>query len=198
MFWTTLVSIMLSAGALAGLFLSLRQTSRAIKDARISSELQNQAYAFVSQIEFGERSPLIATCKNTGLTPATHFSIAAKAHIAKRGKVSALAPFENREYKTWTRLGPDEETTVALAVENDELVRRFLDHTLDNDEVLVICGTLLYCTIYNRDHETQFMFYIEGRSANRFRRPTAALKSSEPIPPQKGSDRDFPTPWQKY
>lgn len=198
MFWTTVASIILSAGALVGLLISLRQTARTIKDARISSELQNQAYAFVSNIEYGSRSPLIAKCKNTGLTPATHFSIAATAQVVKLGQVSESANFTDRDFKTWSRLGPGEETSAALSVKENDLIRRFTQLEFGKDEVLVISGTLIYCTIYNQDHETQFLFYAERGSRARFRRPTAALVSFHRVDDPKRNHRSFPTPWQQY
>jgi hypothetical protein len=198
MFWTTLASIILSAGALVGLLISLRQTARTIKDTRISNELQNQAYAFISRIDYGDRSPLVAFCKNTGLTPATHFSISATAQIVKVGQITASANFENKDYKTWTRLGPGEETTVGLSVLNDDLIAKFKKALVEQDEVLLICGSLVYCTIYNQDHESQFMFYAYRDSASRFRRPTASIRSFYRIPDPKRSFKEFPTPWQQY
>lgn len=56
MFWTTAFSLALSAGALVGLFISLRQTWQALKDSRTNSELQNQAYVYVEGLEYGSRS----------------------------------------------------------------------------------------------------------------------------------------------
>lgn len=196
MFWTTAASIMLSAGALAGLLISLRMTAQTIKDARISSELQNQAYAFISEIKYGDRSPLIATCKNTGLTPATHFSIAATAQVVKMGQISESANFDSSDFKTWSPLGPGNETTVALSAKDDDLIARFVRHEFDNDHALVISGTLVYCTIYNQDHETQFVFYAERDG--RFRRPTAALISFHRVSDPKRNQKVFPTPWQQY
>lgn len=177
MFWTTVASIVLSIGALIGLFVSLAQTARALKDSRTNSEIQNQAYAYVESLEYGTVSAMVATCKNSGLTPATHFSISAKAQLLKPGAVSTGANFDNSGLKTWSRIGPGEAPTVALDVEHSDIVARFIQGDVEPDDLLVISGTLVYCTIYNHDHETQFLFYVDQKHPKRFRRPTANLRT---------------------
>jgi hypothetical protein len=129
--------------------------------------------------KFGSYGNVILTCKNSGLTPATHFAVNATAKVVAQGKVSSSISFVNNGFKIWSSLGAGEELTVSI-LEGDVAIHRFKNQ--DSAERLLISGQIIYTTIFNHDHMTQFAFYVEQSTMGRFRRPTANLTTFWRIP----------------
>lgn len=170
---------------------TLKHMQRATEHSRYLGEIQTQAYVHASKATFGEFNNILVYCKNSGLTPATHFSVNGEVKLVTRGNVSASIGFKNDGFKIWSVLGSQEELSVSLDVDAD-LLKRFRSTKRDPDELLLFCGQIIYCTIDNHDHLTQFAFYVAG-DLQRFRRPTANLKSflrlaANPYPPTTYQD----------
>jgi hypothetical protein len=181
MFWATVASAALGLFALYGAYRTLSLTRKAIKDAREIGENQTQAYVHASKASFGSQDNVIVSCKNSGLTPATHFSVNGEAKIVKRGMASSSITFHNDEFKTWSSLGATDELTVGILAGN-KAIRQFKRGPTDPDDLLLITGQIIYCTVFNHDHLTQFAFYVEPTSQTRFRRPTANLVTFWRVP----------------
>lgn len=88
------ISCALSAGALVGLFASLRQTKKAINtsmvtaaDARELGETQARAYLHIQSITCGP-DYVVAQVVNTGETPASTYFVGGKAFKCKMGEIS--------------------------------------------------------------------------------------------------------------
>ncbi|GHC79473.1 hypothetical protein [Limoniibacter endophyticus] len=196
--WTVIVSgasALVSAGALLGLFLSLRQTRRAMLEARFANEIQSQAYAFVEAIEHGTTTPFTARVTNTGATPATHFLIGAKAEIIKRGSKPASVKVDEIKLNIWTRLGAQEKTTVGLDVEDRTDIEAFNRNHVGDDEILLVSGRLIYTTVHNHDHQSHFMFYADRQNSSVFRRPNSNLPTFERMKLSKADKQKFRTIW---
>jgi hypothetical protein len=178
-FWTRLTffasaaSVLLSLGALIGLFLSLRQTRRAIADTREIGEYQIQAYVHASKLEYAGAGRLNLYCKNTGATPAAYFSVASDTRVVKISDIKASDPTEASGFKTWPALGGGDERSVGLTVDVKSVLD-FQNGLRKEDEALLVVGRILYRTIFNHDHETHFTFYVDRASPKTFRQPTSA------------------------
>lgn len=180
MFWATVASVAISFLAVIGVYFSLSQTRRAIKDTREIGEVQTQAYVHASKAQYGDFNNLIIFCKNGGMTPATHFAVNGSAMVVKRGSVTSSIKFSNHQPKIWSALGAQDELSVAVDVDT-ATIRAFRNGVRENDDVLLVCGEIAYCTIFNHDHVTQYAFYVDPTS-ERFRRPTSNLKTYWRIP----------------
>ncbi|ESY72771.1 hypothetical protein X743_14420 [Mesorhizobium sp. LNHC252B00] len=177
--WAAFASAALSVAGLLGLFWSLSQTRRAIRDSRELGEHQTQAYIHASKAEFGKEQ-LIISCKNTGQTPATHFGVRGSLTKCVRGSIEKSIDVDSlisQPWKLWTAIGAGEELTVILNAKNELLIREFVSGSFLENEVLLVTGQVLYCTVFNHDHMSDFAFYVEQRATNRFRRPTANLRA---------------------
>lgn len=174
MFWATAVSVVLSAFAVAAVFYSLRQTRRAIKDTREIGEHQTQAYVHAISAEIKD-GRIWVKCKNSGMTPASHFAVNDSVRIVERGRIKESLTFSEDGFKTWTAIGAQQELTIGI--DHDwEMVADFHKAGKIGDDVLLVFGQITYCTMFNHDHVTQFAFYKPRGSAN-FARPVAALKA---------------------
>jgi hypothetical protein len=187
MFWATVGSLAVSLAAIIFAFLSFRESRKSANDARKASqdsrqvgEFQTQAYVYAASARFGEGGNILIACKNGGSTPATHFSVNAIAQIVPRGRVTASISFRNDKFKIWSALGAGDELTVSV-LEGDKDVRQFADLPGDN-ELLLVSGQIVYCTIFNHDHLTQFAFYVDAKTRQKFRRPTSNLVTFWRIP----------------
>lgn len=176
-FWATAASVVVSAVALAGLFSSLAQTRKAIGDNRQLGEAQIQAYVQATKMEIGSSGTPVVHCLNSGSTPATHFAVSAVAQRVKLGSVESSIVFDPNRFKVWSALGAGSELSVALDVKDTQLIQDFVAGRYARDEVLLISGQIVYCTVFNHDHETQFAFFAHPSTPKRFRRPTSNLKS---------------------
>lgn len=194
-FWTSAAGVIVSAFALLGLFRSLRQTRQAIGDAREIGEFQTQAYVLVEKADFGKSNGIILTIRNTGQTPATHFSVAGTVKRVKRGTISKSLDFTSTNFKTWSALGSGTSLTVNLGNGNFEDVGAFWKQGFPADEALIVSGRVVYSTIFNHDHETQFGFYADHDAPDHFRRPVANLRVFWRIPSKPKAARSWP--WSK-
>ncbi|MBY3043699.1 hypothetical protein [Rhizobium leguminosarum] len=172
---SSFVGILVSIGAIASAYWSLRLARQANALTREMGQMQNQAYVHATKAQFGQYGNVLLYLKNSGLTPATHFSVNATAKIVRHGTVSASISFHNEDFKIWSALGAGDEVPVSI-LEGDEQTRSYADLPGDN-EVLLISGQISYCTIFNEDHLTQFAFFVDQKysRSTRFRRPTANL-----------------------
>ncbi|MGR9149484.1 hypothetical protein [Rhizobium leguminosarum] len=194
MFWASIGSLSVSLVAIVAAFSSLRASREAAADSRKAAadsrevgEFQTQAYVHARSARLGTKGNVIIACKNSGLTPATHFSVNATAKIVSPGNVAASISFKTDGFKTWSALGANDELTVSI-LDGDPVVSQFA-RTQGGDDKLLVSGQITYCTIFNHDHVTQFAFYAEPRTKHRFRRPTASLTTFSRIPEQ-----GFPSP----
>ncbi|AMX99973.1 hypothetical protein A4R29_11070 [Mesorhizobium ciceri biovar biserrulae] len=198
MFWGTVVSIVLSAFALLAVLGSLRQTSRAIGDARKLGEDQTRAYVHVNSAKHSWTDVgygLVLSIENVGETPARVFEIGGRLQKAKIGEVSGVIVPATYPMKRWAAVGPKvPATTVRLdtAAFND-LIVEFRQPVAGH--VLLLTGTVRYQDIYNKWFETDFAFFShtaitgEPDRESKLRRPTAQLRSYvsvEPPPAAKG------------
>lgn len=176
MFWATLASLAASILAVCGLFVSIRQTHRAIRDTREIGEMQVQAYVHITKATFGKFSPFVIHCKNTGQTPASHFGVRARTTLCTPGSVSSSIDMQSLDtvpWKLWTGLGAGEEQSVAVNVPDSSAVDAFPGE----GQILLVYGQVLYCTVFNHDHVTDFAFYTDKASRGRFRKPTTNLRA---------------------
>lgn len=180
MFWATMASVVVSALALFGLLTSLRQTAAAIKDNRQVGEATAQAYVHAVEAEFGSSLNILVSLMNSGSSPATHFSVAGTARLIPRGEVTDAIGFTNGPFKTFSALGAGETLTVGIGPYS--VISDFRQGTTPEDQILLICGQVIYCTIFNHDHETQFAFYVDPLDRRRFRRPTSNIRAFWRVP----------------
>lgn len=198
-FWmlvATLLSAALSGLALLALLRSLKQTDTALRDGRTLGEMQSQAYVQATGVTFGQGNSVIVECHNFGQTPASHFSLNGFAQRVKLGEVERSISTGNERFKTWTGLGPGQTLTVNVDVDRD-IVQAFRTGQFDFDEVLLISGSVLYVTAFNRDHISDFAFFAFHRSQDKFRRPTANLRAFArlPSPHPRLNKAQYPTAW---
>lgn len=153
----TILATTLSAGALIALISSLRQTRQAIADTRDIGEHQTQAYVHAEKMTGTLRGGVMVTVANTGMTPASHFSITYTAQVVRRGEVFRQYHFRQDRFVTYSALGPGERLSVGLAIPKTALTRIGLFH--HGGDLLLITGTILYVTVFNHDYETQFVFF---------------------------------------
>jgi hypothetical protein len=100
-------------------------------------------------------------------------------------------------FKTYSALGPGQELSVTLGRECDSLINEVLKGRVSPDNVILITGTVIYCTIFNRDHRTDFAFYCQPKGGPRFQRPPSNMKAFWTLPidnPQEHSQL-FSSPW---
>ena len=159
-----------AAAALAGGTVAVLVAT--LKEMRRGSEIQAQAYVHASKAAFGTSSILIS-CKNTGLTPAIHFAVNGEARIVERGTVSSSISFKNDGFKIWSALAANDELSVVVDVD-PTILTRFRSNQCGRDDMLLVTGQIIYCTVDNHDHLTQFVFYVDGNDKRHFRRPTTA------------------------
>jgi len=176
MFGATIVATALSAGALIALVTSLRQTRQAIADNRDIGEHQTQAYVHAETITGSLANGVMVTVANTGLTPASHFSVTYTAQVVKRGEVFQQYHFRQDRFVTYSALGPGERLLVGLAIPATALTREGLFH--HGGDLLLITGTILYVTVFNHDFETQFVFFGQaGKNGLTFQRSPSNLRT---------------------
>ncbi|NEH57544.1 hypothetical protein GR198_17515 [Rhizobium leguminosarum] len=169
------VGVAVSSAAIGFAFMSLRLARKANTLNREMSEMQNQAYVHATKAQFGQYGNVLLYLKNSGLTPATQFAVSATAKIVRHGTVSASITFRNDDFKIWSALGAGDEIPISI-LEGDEQTKTYSGLPGGN-QVLLISGQITYCTIFNKDHLTQFAFFVDQKysSSKRFRRPTANL-----------------------
>jgi hypothetical protein len=198
MLWVTVASVALSGIALFAAWRSLMLTRRAVMDTREIGESQTQAYVHASFARFGDKENIVITCKNSGLTPAGAFSINATASIVQKGAVSQSIKFPSKNYKTWTGIGGGEERDVSI-LEGDEVISNFGRRVIDDGSRILVSGNIVYETVFNHLHRTQFEFFCGVIGKNKMSRPTAQMVAFErlsssfvldgdqaPIPPEIG------------
>ncbi|MBX4876651.1 hypothetical protein HJA89_27830 [Rhizobium bangladeshense] len=171
----SLAGVIVSVGAIALAFMSIRLARHANALTREMGQMQNQAYIHATKAEFGRYGNVLIYLKNSGLTPATHFAVNATAKIVPHGTVSASISFRSDNFKIWSAIGAGDEISVSI-LEGDEQTNAYATRPEDN-EVLLISGQITYCSIFNEDHLTQFAFFVDKKysGSTRFRRPTANL-----------------------
>jgi hypothetical protein len=198
-FWmliATFLSAALSGLALLALLRSLNQTDTALRDGRVLGEMDSQAYVQAIGVSFGQGNSIIVECHNFGQTPASHFSLNGFAQRVKLGEVERSIRTANERFKTWTGLGPGQTLTVNVDVDRN-VVQTFRAGQFDFDEVLLISGSVLYVTAFNRDHISDFAFFAIHKSQDKFRRPTSNLRAFAklPAPHPQLSREQYPTAW---
>ncbi|MDZ7872058.1 MAG: hypothetical protein U5N27_02055 [Rhizobium sp.] len=185
MFWATVASLALSLGALIGLFLSLRQTSLALRENKQLGQSQARAYVHVASARHSWTDggyALLLDIENVGETPAKFFEVGGILLKAEVGKVSAQIIPRTYNMKRWAALGGKSKLTVRLdTTAFNALVIEF-GRPLDG-HVLLVTGTVRYADIFDSWHETDFSFYSytsetgsENRN-NKLRRPTTNQRS---------------------
>jgi hypothetical protein len=180
MTWATAASLVISVGGLIALLVSLSHTRRTIKDNRALGEYQTQAYVHAAKADFGKRGIILIWCKNTGASPASHFGIRGELRKVVYGSIEAStqSPINpDLPWKLWTAIGAEEELSVALNPGNSDLLTQFRQHEFAENEVLLVVGQVIYCTVFNHDHTSDFAFYVMPDGSNRFRRPTTNMKA---------------------
>lgn len=173
--WTMLMAIFT---LLAAIFAAIAAylAFRSLRSAQRTSKLQNDAYVYALAAEYGKNNNVLVTIKNTGLTPASHFSVNCLAKIVPNGSVEASVGFASDGFKTWSALGAGQEETVS-ALDLIEVYQNFKHMLpLPGSPVLMICGQIKYTTMANERHLTQFVFYVHQGEAQ-FLRPTNNLKT---------------------
>lgn len=179
----TIMATLLSAGALIALVSSLRQTRRAIADTRDIGEHQTQAYVHAETMTGSLANGVMVTVANTGLTPASHFSVTYSAQVVRRGEVFRQYHFRRDRFVTYSALGPGERLSVGLAIPATALTREGLFH--HGGDLLLITGTILYVTVFNHDYETQFVFFGQaGKNGIAFQRSPSNLRTFNRLGPE--------------
>jgi hypothetical protein len=172
MFWTTVGTLLVTLILARSAFASFNQAQEATRLAREVGEYQTQAYVHAESAAYGQRGNILIYCKNGGATPASHFSICVNAKLVEVGNVTNSITFEGDEYKTWTSLAAGE-LRAASVLEGDPIVSQFYKAPHISQRLLV-SGQIIYCSVFNHDHLTQFAFYVEPEQ-RKFRRPTANM-----------------------
>lgn len=172
---SSFVGILVSMGAIYGAFRSLQLARSANALTREMGQMQNQAYVHAKSAELGKFGNVLIHLHNTGLTPATHFMVNGSAKLVRHGTVTASISFQNEDFKIWSSLGAGDEAPVSI-LEGDPITQQFAASAKE-DDVLLVSGQIIYCTVFNEDHLTQFAFFMDSRypMSKRFRRPTANL-----------------------
>ncbi|TIX89169.1 hypothetical protein [Rhizobium sp. P44RR-XXIV] len=189
-FGGTILSVVLSALALIGLFISLELTRRSITHTRELGQAQTRAYVHAASAGHlwdntdGSYTVLLWV-ENVGETPAKVFEIGATLKKVRQGQITSSIKAESYEMKAWSALGPKlKPTSVRLDLQKfTELAREFRSPV--EDHVILLTGTIRYQDIFDRWFETDFALYThatnpKGPEAHiKFRRPTAQIRSYE-------------------
>lgn len=185
MFWATAASVLLSLGALIGLFFSLRQTSLALCENKQLGQAQARAYVHVSSARHSwtdEGYGLLLNIENVGETPAKSFEVGGILLKAEVGNVSAQIFPRTYKMKRWAALGGKSKLSVRLDTKAFNALVIEFGRPVDG-HVLLVTGTVRYADIFDSWHETDFSFYSytsetgrENRN-NKLRRPTTNQRS---------------------
>jgi hypothetical protein len=168
---------------LAATILATLMSAGAIADNRDIGEHQTQAYVHAEKMTGNLRHGFMVTVANTGLTPASHFSITYTAQVVRRGEVFRQYHFRQDRFVTYSALGPGERLLVGLAIPASALTRLGLFHL--GGDLLLITGTILYVTVFNHDYETQFVFFGEaGKNGLSFQRSPSNLRTFHRLGPE--------------
>ncbi|PJO47210.1 hypothetical protein [Brucella pituitosa] len=178
-YWTK-ASALVSMGALFASIAAVYAAFKTLKNSQRLGQQQNQAYVHASAVMFGDFQNIVVECHNSGLTPATQFSLNATAKVVKRGNVTASIEFRDNDFKTWSALGSQQKLTVSV-LDGDDTVQSFRTAQKNNEDILLVCGQIVYCTIFNEDYVSQFAFFVDHKKNNRFRRPTSNLTVFERV-----------------
>lgn len=78
-------------------------------------------------------------------------------------------------------LGVSDDLTISILA-RDPALKEFYRRQNAN-EMLVISGQITYQTIFQSEHLTQFVFYVDGMDRRKFRRPPVKLVTFSPLDP---------------
>ena len=200
-FMATLASLVVSALALIGLFISLGQTRRSLNITRSLGEAEARAYVHVAHAKHvWESGPapytVLLYLENVGATPAKNFQVGGELKKVRFGQVSESIKIKPYEMKAWSGLRPGQpHTSVRLDVdEYAELAREFTNSV--KDHYILLLGTVRYQDIFDQWFETDFALYSHTTTPTgpehltKLRRPTTkALRAYEPVslPPELSS-----------
>lgn len=182
----TLLSVALSAIALVGLFLSLRQTAKSISHTRDLGQAQARAYVHAVKAQHlwtntGGPYTVLLHVENVGATPARVFEVGGEIKKVRVGQVSRNVATRPYRMKAWSALGSKQPaTTVRLDVsEFSEVAREFANRV--DDHVIVVLGTIRYQDVFDKWFQTDFAFFSETTTPRapsaKLRRPTARIKA---------------------
>lgn len=197
MFYVALAQATLSFGTIVGIALAFYQGRRQARDNRRSAEVQSQAYVHIEKAEWGAEEEIIIWCKNTGSTPATHLSVAVSVYFSSKGSIEDSIQYPEGGHKTWSAFPSGTEWPLSFTLANAEQVRLYRRASENLGDVLVVTGSIIYCTVFNVDHETRFAFYVSDRNRDEFLRAPSSGKAYWKFPGQNGRDirRKHPSAW---
>ncbi|MBX8785459.1 hypothetical protein HBA94_17010, partial [Ochrobactrum sp. GRS2] len=167
----------ISAVALVCLTISLRLTKQALSDTREIGEAQTTCYIHASNATWGANNNIIIHCENSGLTPASNFSVSGKCYLAMPGSISSSIVFEEWPLKHWSALASHSTLKVSLDELDTDVIQKFKTNQQPKGTTFVIIGSIYYKSVFGKTFRTQFAFFNQSNNPQaNFRRPTSNLE----------------------
>ncbi|TAW65986.1 hypothetical protein ELI15_17135 [Rhizobium ruizarguesonis] len=168
MFVATGLSVLVSAVALVGLFGSLRQTKRAIKDNRELGEAQIRAYVEAENVEFAsDGQALVVELLNMGQTPVVSFDVTTEILAVPEKQISQNIRLPVGRKKSFDGIGCGDHGRRPVRVKpaaGVELIDEFVGNVPPPGKACLVIGRIDYKDVFDREWTTGFAFYREGGS----------------------------------
>lgn len=178
-------SLLISFGALIGLFRSLDQTRRTLKVTRELGETQARAYVEASDVQFSEDiGCILVSCKNSGQTPSRYIAIGLEAVLTDKINMdrALIARSETPPQKSWAALGAGGTFTAKLTPRTGHnSVQNWLRASQIKDARLLIYGTIIYSDVFEQYFKTEFAFFTHQSAGRGFLRPHRDLPAYRPL-----------------
>lgn len=190
----TVVSCVIAAVGLYGLWRSLAHTRKAIEtnmvtanDARILGEANARAYLHAESMRLSDDGDaVIINIKNTGATPAPMLSVGWEVKSVPPGRMKDAMIWGSLGYKGWHSLSAGTDRDYRLEfTQGAEIIaenRRRLMGTFglvpsatENTNRVVIVGRIVWNDVFGHYMEAGFAFYTEDIVRNKFKVPAAIL-----------------------
>lgn len=142
---------------------SASATSRQAEIAEKTADQQLRAYVHVDQMKLvwslktGE-AMFVATCKNTGQTPAGFFELAAVAKVTTINESAYELTPSDLAFGGWAALGAHSERTATVPAEGaSEITRENFRKTPES--ILTLRGCLRYVDVFGVYYESEFAYF---------------------------------------
>ncbi|MCJ9668521.1 MULTISPECIES: hypothetical protein [unclassified Neorhizobium] len=185
-FLITMISLVVSCLALWALFVSLKQTRTALEDTKNLGQRQARAYVEANDLQLSyDQGDLVVICKNSGETPSPFFAVgveARKVHKSNMYHVLSEIP-QATPRKSWAALGKGAEWPAKVTPDTgSQSVREFGENAFNDDERLLVTGTIIYQDIFDRFFRTEFAFFTYNKIRDEFFRPNGHFTSYVELP----------------
>jgi hypothetical protein len=165
----TCASAAVSIAALVGLFASLQQTRKAIRDNRELGEAGIRAYVEAESVAFAsDGDALTVHFANMGQTPVTSFKTTVELLRVQANEISkSIRLPTNAEMKAFDGIGcggHGKRTVRVPPSSGSDIIRLFTSNSTPEGEVCLLLGRIDYVDIFGFEWTTGFSFFTKGDS----------------------------------